>query len=146
MENILAQFSGGAVNYAYGILSPVGFGRKTTLKLTETRVVETTKKFISSRYCEIRVSRIDSAEIVEQGMPWLIVLGCMTIALYGLGLIFFTLYFFIKNKYLLIHSGNNTIAVEIYKTKDLAIAGNFIQKVLDHAELISVNSRMTTAV
>lgn len=134
MERILAQFSGGAVNYAYGILNPVGFSRKTTLKLTETRLVETTKKFIATRYCEIRITKIDSAEIVEQGRAWLIALGVLTLPLYGIGLIFLVLYFFLKNKYLLIYSSNNTVAVEIYKQKDLSAAGNFIKQLLDRAE------------
>lgn len=137
MPTQLAQFTGGAVNNAYGILSPVGFGRTTTLILTEDRVIEITKKFIASRYCEIRVSRIDSVEITEQGISWLLILGFMTIALYGIGLIFIILYFFIKQKYLLIYSGSNMIAVQIQKKMDKAIASDFAKKTLDQADRLN---------
>lgn len=133
----LAQFTGGAVNHAYGILNPVGFGKTTKLILTEDRLIEITQKFIASRYCEIRVARIDSVEITEQGISWLLALGFITIAFYGLGLIFIVLYFFLKNKYLVIYSGNNVIATQIRKKSDASIASDFIKKLLDQADAFS---------
>lgn len=134
MKSPIAQFVGGAVTNTYGILNPVGFGRKTKLILTEDRLIEVTKKFVASRYCEIRVSCIDSVEIVEQGITFLLFLGFGTLWLYGIGIIFIVLYFFFKNKYLVIHSRSNVMAVQVLRNNSLSSLNEFVRLSLNQSD------------
>ncbi|WP_030007412.1 hypothetical protein [Picosynechococcus sp. NKBG042902] len=115
MSKVFDEFIGGAVRNNYGILTPVGFGKRTKLILSEDRLVEITKRLITTRYCEIRLTRIESAEIIEQGIVWFPILALFTcwfsllafsesnavgILLLLISIVLLGLYFFIKNKYL----------------------------------------------
>jgi len=106
----LASVQGKPASAALGTVVPSMFGR-TTLYLLKDRVVENTKRIVAGRDSELLLSEVDSAEITFKGNPLWIVLGFVTIALYGLGIIFFIIYFFAKHKFLIIHSKSNAQVV-----------------------------------
>ncbi len=129
----LLEVSGKAATSYYGFLAPTLFG-KTTLQLTDSRIIERTRKTIHSRYCEVPLSKVDSVEIAEDGMSWLLVLGFFTLALYGLGLVFFLLYFFVKYKYLIVRSGSNVQVLCIQGGPGMERAREFMAAVLQQTE------------
>lgn len=130
-QKVLLEVNGRAANSYYG-LSPALFG-KTTLQLCETRVVERTRKIVASRDCQVILSQVDSVEIVEDGISWLIFLGILTLFL-GIGIIFLILYFFFKYKYLIISSGSNTQVLCISGANSMERAKVFMAEVLKRAE------------
>lgn len=135
IQNILLEISGKAANSYYGFLAPALFG-KTTLQLCETRIIERTRKIVATRYCEVILSEVDSAEIVEDGVSWLLVIGFLTLAIYGLGIIFFILYFFFKYKYLIIRSGSNAQVLCISGSGGMERAKTFMTEVLRLSEQV----------
>ena len=102
----LASVSGKPAKGSYGMVVPSMFGR-TTLFLFKDYIVEQTKRIVAHRDSEILLSEIDSGEIEVKGNPLWIVLGVLTIALFGLGIIFFFVYFLKKHKFLIIRSKSN---------------------------------------
>ncbi len=132
-KNVRSEISGKPATVSYGLVSPAVFG-KTSLSLTENRVIESTKRIIASRYCEIILSEVESVEICEGGYPLLLILGFVTLSLMGLGLIFFVLYFLIKCKYLIIRSQGNAQVVCISGTGSMERAREFMIDVLRCAE------------
>ncbi len=106
--------TGKAASSSFGhVLVPSMFG-STTLTLRGDRLIDDTKKLVASHHSEILLSRIDSAEIVVSGNNALLALGVpLTLAL-GIGLILIALYFFMKNRFLVIRSGSN-VAVLVIK-------------------------------
>jgi hypothetical protein len=133
LNNVLLEISGKAANSYYTFLAPALLG-KTTLQLCETRIIERTRKMIATRYCEVILSEVDSVEIVEDGISWLLVLGFFTLFLYGLGIIFFILYFFFKYKYLIIRSGSNAQVLCISGASNMERAKTFMEEVLYRSE------------
>lgn len=115
-----------------GVVSPSLFGQ-TTFQLLETRIVEKTKRVIARRYCEVLLSEVDSAEIVEDGNPVLLVLGFATLAIF-IGIIFIALFFFVKNRYLIIRSGSNVQVLVIKGADGMEKCTNFMNEVLKRAE------------
>ncbi|GCE59189.1 hypothetical protein [Microcystis aeruginosa] len=132
-KNILLEISGQAANSSYNFLSPALFS-KTTLQLSETRIIERTRKMIASRHCEVILYEVDSVEIVEDGVSWLLVLGFFALFFYGLGIIFFILYFFFKYKYLIIRSGSNAQILCISGANHMEKAKIFMEEVLRQSE------------
>lgn len=114
-----------------GQVVPSMFG-KTTLELDGGRLIETTQGILSQRHAELLLTEVDSAELRIQPNPALLGAGLALLPLFGLGLLVLPFYFFIKYKYLVIHSNNNATVV--------AITGNehpfqdFMDTVLTHAE------------
>ncbi|OUC15233.1 MAG: hypothetical protein B0A82_07725 [Alkalinema sp. CACIAM 70d] len=132
-QTILLEISGQAANNYYNFLSPAFMG-KTTLQLSETRLIERTRKMVASRYCEVLLSEVDSAEITEDGISWLLVLGIVTLWVFGIGLIFIVLYFIFKYKYLIIRSGSNIQVVCIANATAMERAKTFMAEVLSKSE------------
>ena len=139
-QGIILEISGKPVTHSYGILAPTFWGR-SVLSLYDNKVVEKTKKLIATRHCEVLLTEIDSVEISEDGIPFLLVLGILTIAFFGIGLIFFVLYFFMKYKYILIRSGSNVQVLSISNARELEQARNFMYSILAQAEKVKVSSR-----
>lgn len=132
-QNVRSEISGKPATVSYGLVAPASFG-KTSLSLTDNRVIESTKRIIASRYCEIILSEVESVEICEGGYPLLLVLGFITIYIFGLGIIFFVLYFLIKCKYLIVRSQGNAQVVCISGTGSMERAREFMIDVLRYAE------------
>ena len=133
-RSIMQEITGKAANNNYGILSPASLGGTTTLQLYENRLVENTKKLIATRHCEVILTEIDSVEIAEEGISWILVLGIMTLFLYGLGIIFIILYFIMKYKYLIVRSGSNAQVLCIANNANMEKARSFMYAVLAQAE------------
>jgi len=108
----LATISGKRAYTKLGGLTPSMFGR-TTLELHKDRVVEVTKGPIYARDCHVSIAEIDSAEVVTCGNQLYLIAGIVTLGFFGLGLLFLLLYFFMKHKFLVIHSASNALAVVI---------------------------------
>jgi hypothetical protein len=105
---LLTEVSGKPVSGAY----PSMFGN-TRLRIFERRIVETTKRIIFRRRAEILPADVDSVEMTTLGNPVWLVLGILTLALFGLGIVFIVLYFFTKNRFLIVRSRSNVMAVTI---------------------------------
>ena len=129
----IMEISGKPATSSYGFVTPSFFGR-TKLTLTQNRVIEDTKQIVATRKCESILSGIDSVEIAEGGNPLLLVLGFMTIAIYGLGFIFFVLYFFLKHQYIVIRSGSNVQVMAISGSVNMDKARVFMDTVLTAAQ------------
>jgi hypothetical protein len=131
---VIASFTGKPAVSNYGFLAPAFFGN-TTLSLTHNRVIERTQKIIASRNCEVPITRIDSVEITEDGNPLLLVLGFTTIW-FGIGILFFALYFIMKYKFLVIRSGSNVQVVVIpgFGSEPINQAKTFMDSVLNTME------------
>ncbi|HEV3143323.1 MAG TPA: hypothetical protein VGZ47_05490, partial [Gemmataceae bacterium] len=110
---------------------PATFG-KTTLQLLETRVIERTRRPIVQRDCGMLLSEVDSGEIVTHGNALLIALAIPTFFLFGLGILFFILYFFMKHRFLVIRSQSNAVLVAL--KGDVGPYQQFLDAVLSAAE------------
>ncbi len=93
-----------------GQIVPSMFGT-TTLELEGTRLIETTRGILSQRHAELLLTEVDSAEVRIQPNPALLGAGLALLPFYGLGLLVLPFYFFVKYRFLIIHSGNNTTVV-----------------------------------
>ena len=131
-QKVRSEISGKPATVSYGLVAPAFFG-KTSLTLTDNRIIESTKRIVATRYCEIILSEVESAEISEGGYPILLVLGFVTISV-GVGIIFFVMYFLIKCKYLIVRSHGNTQVVCISGTGSMERAREFMIDVLRYAE------------
>ena len=109
---MVATVSGKAATASIGTVAPAMFGT-TTLQLYETRVVETTKLIIAGRDSELLLSELDSAELTTKGNPLWLLLGILTLWLFGIGLIFIIVYFFAKHRFLIVRSMSNVQIVGI---------------------------------
>lgn len=135
------ELVGKAANAYYGFLSPALFG-KTSFQISDNRITEKTKKIVASRYCQVLLSEVDSVEIVEDGVSWLLVLGLSLLLLYGIGIIFLILYFFFKYKYLIIRSGSNTQVLCITGTGGMDRAKAFMSEVLMRSERLKAKNAL----
>lgn len=95
-----------------GQIVPSMFGT-TTLELEGTRLIETTQGILSKRHAELLLTEVDSAELRIQPNPALLGAGLALLPLYGLGLAVLPFYFFVKYRFLIIHSGSNTTVVVV---------------------------------
>ncbi len=110
--------SGKAASSSFGhVLVPSMFGN-TTLTLRGDRLIDDTKKIVASHHSEILLSRIDSAEIAVSGNNALLGIGLVTLPMFGVGVLFFLLYLFIKNRFLVIRSGSNAAVLVIKGAED----------------------------
>jgi hypothetical protein len=65
-----------------------------------------------------RIQDIKSIEIASGPLNWLLVLGILTLSLYGFGIIFIIFYFF-KQKWLIIYTSSINIVVFYKKNQDV---------------------------
>lgn len=126
----------------HGTVTSSAFGT-TTLQLFERRVVETTKIIVSSRDSEILLTELVSVDMTTKGNPLLIVLCVLTLWLFGFGLLFLILYFFVKHRFLIIHSKSKVQAVAV--RGDETQYQHFMAVVLSAAEQQKGASRLATA-
>ncbi|MHC5746949.1 MAG: hypothetical protein ACYTXT_34720 [Nostoc sp.] len=68
---------------------------------------------------QTRIQDIKSIEISSGPLAWLLVIGIATLFLYGLGIIFIILYFFIKQQWLIIYTSTLSIIVFYKKPEDV---------------------------
>lgn len=120
-----------AVGSFGGQVVPSMFGT-TTLEIDGARLIETTRGVLSQRHAELLLAEVDSAEFRIQPNPALLGAGLVLLPLFGLGLLVLPFYFFIKYKFLIIHSGNNTTVVAI--TGDEVPFRDFMDNVLTASE------------
>lgn len=132
-QGILLEVSGKPAFASFGVVAPSSFG-KTTLQLSKTRVIERSKRIIARRYVEVLLSKVDSVEITEEGNPLWIGLGIVTLGFFGIGIIFFIVYFFQKRKYLIVRSGSNVQLLVISGSDGMEKCGKFMSEVLRGAE------------
>jgi hypothetical protein len=118
-----------------GQIVPSMFGT-TTLELNGSRLIETTRGVLSNRYAELLLTEVDSAELRIQPNPALLAAGLALIPAMGLGLVVLPFYFFVKYKFLIIHSGSNTTVVAITGKEEPF--RDFMEKVLTAAEATKV--------
>jgi len=114
-----------------GQIVPSMFGT-TTLELEGTRLIETTRGILSQRHAELLLTEVDSAEVRIQPNPALLGAGLALLPFYGLGLLVLPFYFFVKYRFLIIHSGNNTTVVAF--SGDEESFRDFMHNVLTAAE------------
>ena len=100
-----------------GQIVPSMFGT-TTLELGGARLIETTQGILSQRHAELLLTEVDSAEFRIQPNPALLGAGLALLPLFGIGLLVLPFYFFIKYKFLIVHSGSNTTVVAITGNED----------------------------
>lgn len=131
--SLLGVVSGKPASTWGGALVPAMFGR-TTLKLLSDRLVEETRRPIESRDCEAPLASVDSAEILCRGNSLLLVVGFLTLGLFGIGLIFFALYIIFKHRFLLIRTQSNAFIVTIKGDDELY--RQFLDDVLDRCDQI----------
>lgn len=67
---------------------------------------------------QTRIQDVKSIEIASGPLNWLLTLGILTI-LWGVGIIFIVLYFFIKQNWLIIYTTNLNIIIFYKKTQDV---------------------------
>ena len=96
---------------------PSMFGT-TTLEIDGARLIETTHGILSQRHAELLLTEVDSAEFRIQPNPALLGAGLALLFMFGIGLLVLPFYFFIKYKFLIIHSGSNTTVVAITGNED----------------------------
>ena len=135
--HLIAEVSGRPARIAFNTFVPGLFG-STTIQLFPQRVVEATKRIISSRTSEILASEVDSVDITTQGNPLWLWLGILTIALFGLGVIFFVLYVVLKQRVLIVHSKSNMQVLSL-KGDDTSYQ-QFMESVLATAEGIKTKA------
>jgi hypothetical protein len=128
----IMEISGKPAVSTSGFVTPSFFGR-TKLSLTENRVIEDTTRIIATRRCESILSEIDSVEIAEGGNPIWLFFGFMTLPLYGLGFLFFVLFFFLKCQYIIVRSGSNVQVMAISGGINMDKANVFMDTVLSAA-------------
>lgn len=114
-----------------GQIVPSMFGT-TTLELDGARLIETTHGILSQRHAELLLTEVDSAEFRIQPNPALLGAGLALLFMFGIGLLVLPFYFFIKYKFLIIHSGSNTTVVAITGNEDPF--RDFMDNVLSAAE------------
>ena len=114
-----------------GQIVPSMFGT-TTLEIDGARLIETTHGILSQRHAELVLTEVDSAEFRIQPNPALLGAGLALLFMFGIGLLVLPFYFFIKYKFLIIHSGSNTTVVAI--TGDENPFRGFMDNVLTAAE------------
>ena len=102
--------SGKPANANLGAIVPASFGR-TTLSLESDRVVEETRKPLVTRHTELRLKKVDSVEISTAPNPTLLVLGIVTIPVFGIGLLVLLVWIFVRVRFLAIRSGSNALVV-----------------------------------
>jgi hypothetical protein len=114
---------------------------KTTITLTNSRLIERTREFVDERDCVVLLSAVDSVEIAARGNPAYLVLAVMSGGLIGvnpafviLPLVFVVLYFILKLRFLIISSGSNLMILGIWSGEQLV--RDFKQRVLDEAERV----------
>ncbi|MDX2038530.1 MAG: hypothetical protein SFX72_17925 [Isosphaeraceae bacterium] len=112
---------------------------KTTITLTNSRLIERTKELVDERDCVVLLSAVDSVEIVARGNPAYLFLAVISSGLIGvnpafviLPLIFVVLYFILKLRFLIISSDSNLMILGILRNEQLV--RDFKQRVLDEAE------------
>jgi hypothetical protein len=101
---------------SFGQVVPSMFGQ-TTLELDDGRLIETTHGPLSRRHAELLLTEVDSAEIRVQPNPALLAAAIATLFI-AIGFVILIAYFVIRYKYLIIHSGNNSMVVAIAKNED----------------------------
>ncbi|MBC8116679.1 MAG: hypothetical protein H7062_19975 [Candidatus Saccharimonas sp.] len=114
-----------------GQIVPSMFGT-TTLEIDGARLIETTQSILSQRHAELLLTEVDSAEFRVTPNPALLGAGIALLPVFGLGLLVLPFYFFIKYKFLIIHSGSNTTVVAI--TGNESPYRDFMDNVLSAAE------------
>jgi hypothetical protein len=136
---VLGEVSGGAVYFSLGVATR-SFVGKTTIQMTPTRLIEKTRKMIARRHCEIPISEVDSIEILEAGNSIWILLGIFTLFIYGLGIIFFIIYFFQREKFFIIRSRSNAHILTIEGADGMDKCREFMERVLSTAEELKKSS------
>jgi hypothetical protein len=104
----------------------------TRLELFPTRLVETTRYTLAERRSEILLSEVQAVEYRVQTNTGLLLLGIILLAACGLGLVLILLYFFHKDRFLTIRTGNYSQMVAIKGDAEPFL--DFMQIVLEEAE------------
>jgi hypothetical protein len=68
---------------------------------------------------QTRIQDVKSIEIASGPLTWLLGLGIFTLFFYGIGIIFIILYFFIRQKWLIIYTSTVNIIVFYKKTQNV---------------------------
>ncbi len=68
---------------------------------------------------QTRIQDVKSIEIASEPLNWLLILGLLTLWFYFIGIIFIILYFFIKQKWLIIYTTTISIIVFYKKNQDV---------------------------
>lgn len=125
-----------------GTLFVCTFGQ-TSIELTDGRVVERTRRIVSRRHCQLLLKEVDSVELVQQGNALWLVLGILTLVLFGLGLVFIVVYVLVPHRFLLVRSKNN---LQVLATRgDPANYEFFLARVLAAADATRRGSSLEQA-
>jgi hypothetical protein len=125
-KKLLAQVVGKPAKVSLGTVVPAFWGT-TKLELYSNRIVERTKRIVSSNHTEMLTSEIDSTTIAVRGNPVWLAIGIVALSIlrsqttgvffgifaFLLCLIFLVLYFTAKYKFLIILSGSHSMTVSI---------------------------------
>lgn len=111
-RDAIEQVSGKRVQVMYGGgLVPQMFG-KTTFTLYPDRLVEDTTGVVLKDHTQVPLNAINGVNICTHGNPILLILGFATLWVFGLGLIFLILYYFIRKNFLVVISEGHIYALQ----------------------------------
>ncbi|NJO64642.1 MAG: hypothetical protein HC836_42835 [Richelia sp. RM2_1_2] len=74
---------------------------------------------LEKKEIHVRIQDVKSIEISSGPLTWLLGIGISTLFFYGLGIIFIILYFFIKQKWMIIYTSTLNIIVFYKKPEDV---------------------------
>lgn len=128
---ILAEITGkpaSSIAFAGAVASFFGY---STLQLYDDRIVGKSKRIISGNDVIISLEKVDSVELMTKGNAIWLILGILTLPAFGFGLIFIVLYFLLKERFLIMISGNNVQAIAVRSSYDIPQFSEFMEKVIE---------------
>ncbi len=132
MENpILAEITwkpANSIAFAWAVASNSWY---STLRLYEDKIVWESKRIISWNNVIIPLRKVDSVEVITKWNAIWLILWLVTLLVFGLGIVFLVLYFFMKERFLIIISWNNVQAVAVRSSNDIKAFHDFMEKVVN---------------
>ncbi len=111
-QSVIGEVSGKRVHVMYGggLVSQL-FG-STTFTLYEDRLVEDSKGVVLKDHTQVPIDAITGVNICTHGNPLLLVIGFATLPVFGLGILFLILYFFMCKNFLVVSSEGHIYALQ----------------------------------
>lgn len=116
-ETPVASVAGKLATVSFGHVVPTMFGR-TEFRLSATQVMQESHRWGLVGESRIPIQEIDSVDYGDVRNPLWLVLGLLTLMLYGLGIIFIIVYFVAKRRVMSIRSRANALAMVVAGDSD----------------------------
>ena len=95
-----------------GMLFPAVVGT-TRLWLESDRIVEETRGPLSRRHTEVRIADVESVQITTSRFPLLFLIGVLTLALQGFGLLVLILWLLVRVRCLAVRSSGTAVVIRM---------------------------------